>query len=44
MLKKTLYIKKNALPENLAVHDTMWRNVAEPENPQMAMRTMRFAS
>ena len=33
----------NFFPENLAVYEIMWKNVVEPERPQVTMRRMRSA-
>jgi hypothetical protein len=33
----------NFLPENSAVYEIMWKNVVEPDRPQMAIRRLRFA-
>jgi len=30
-------------PENLAVYERTWKNIAEPDSPQMNVRRMRIA-
>jgi hypothetical protein len=39
---KTYFILKNIL-ENRAAYDIMWKNTAQPDRPQMAIRLMRIA-
>jgi len=29
--------------ENLAVYETMWKNMVKPDRPQMTIRRIRFA-
>ena len=31
------------LPENHTVYEIMWKNMVEPERPQVTIRSMRFA-
>ena len=37
----TFYVQKY-FPENRTVYEIIWRNMTEPERPQMAIRRMRF--
>jgi hypothetical protein len=41
--QNTFCVFNNILPENRAVYEIMWKNVVEPDRPQMAIRRMRFA-
>jgi nitrogen regulatory protein PII-like uncharacterized protein len=39
----TLYIQPFFLPENRAVCEIKWKNIVEPERPQIKIRRMRIA-
>jgi hypothetical protein len=41
-IKAHIYVQK-PLFKNCAVYEIMWKNVVDPDRPQMAIRRMRFA-
>ena len=43
-IKTHNFMSINVLPVNRAVYEMMWKNVVEPDGPQMTIRRMRFAS
>jgi hypothetical protein len=39
----TFYVQQRFLPERCAVYEIMWKNVVQPDRPQMTMWLMRVA-
>jgi hypothetical protein len=37
-----MFQKKRFFPENLAVYEILWKNIVQPERPQMTIWDMRI--
>jgi hypothetical protein len=42
-IKTLILYPVTPLPKNRAVYELMWKNIVEPDRPQMTVRRIRFA-